>query len=398
MMDLSRIREAMRQGCVDPYASTRYYKKDSEAPNYQPVADASAQSAALASQLGQEQLAEAKRQYDLNMQVAKPVIDAELATMRQTQAQGADYYNYMVSQQRPIEQALNQSVLNYNGRQDQSEIRDISNRYQAGQRDMELARRNILSFEQNTYNQNNRERALLTGGDTGIYNARQQDIEESVGRALADTRSGQASTTNQMIRQALRYGWSPDRLASIAGSQGLAMASQQAAAANGTRQAGIQNARALMGTAYEMRNASDNAMLAGLVNNRAMQTEGNQYGIQGAMTARNLRQSDSAREWARRLDVAGLYRGLPGASQGAYGLATAAGNSAVQNQMAPSSAMMTQNQNAFGTIMQGQQQQLQGLTGIMNSQTQMAGANAAGQGSMTGSVIGAAGTMAAAFI
>lgn len=496
-MNISRIRHAAHQGCVDAFVASRYYKKNSSAPDYTPMANASKEAAEIGAQLGREQMAQAQAQYDQNMAVARPIIDMQLAQQQQTMAQGEDYYNYMMSRQRPVEDALNQESMNYGTVQNrafdgampggrtlapsmyapniqsgaylppesvfanydpsayaaatgknqnppapaqaaattqpaataqptgfgknqnppdagqttspargaaqamagkfqtppdaapdtasaptasayqQAYDRAMANagdvpagfgvtRYpaqqplnyqQASPEEMTGAQRDaaeraaILQMVNRNAAQDARERALITGGDTGIYSARQGDIEESVGRALADSRNGQASVTNQMIRQAARYGWSPDKLAAMAGSQGLAMASQQAAAANNTRQAGIQNARGLLAQGYEMRNATNNAVLAGMNQNRSS------------------RIADDARAWGKKLDVAGLYRNMPGASQGAYGLATNAGNSALNNQMLPGNAMLGQKQAAAGTIMQGQGLQIQGLGNVLNSQT-----------------------------
>jgi len=359
-MNMQRFREALRQGCADPHAACCYHKKDSEAPDYQPMADASVQAANISSQLGREQMAQARELHDETMTMSRPLIEAQTRLSEQSIEQGNDYYNYMVSRQRPVEDSLNRDAMGYDGVEDRA------------------SRAAILDEQNRTYALNEDARGLITGGDTGVYNARQQDIEESVGRALADSRSGQSAATNQMVRQALRYGWSPEKIAAMAGNQGLAQASQQAAAANGTRQAAIQNARGMMGMDYDMRNA-----------NSAFRTS-------SLMSDRNLQQSDSAREWARRLDVAGLYRGLPNASQGAYGMALGAGNSAIQNQMAPGQAMMGQNQGAMNTIMQGQGQRIQGLGSILGSQTSMAGANAEGNGAMTGAAIGAVATVGVA--
>jgi hypothetical protein len=74
-------------------------------PDYKPVAEASKEAAEIAAQLGREQLAEAQRQYNQNMAVAQPVVDAQLAVMRQGIQQGNDYYNYL-TQFRPLEQAM----------------------------------------------------------------------------------------------------------------------------------------------------------------------------------------------------------------------------------------------------------------------------------------------------
>lgn len=270
------------------------------APDTKAVADASLESAKVAADLGREQLAESRRQYDQNMTVAKPVVDAQLALMDQTKRQGDDYYNYMVSRQRPVEDALNADAL------------------------------------KNTSAADAAERALITGGNTGVYEARKGDIEDSVGRAVADARTGQSSATNQMIRQGIRYGWSPAKIAAMTGTQGLTQASQIAAAANGTRNAEIEKSRGLM-------------------------TEG-----------RNMRLQDEAKGWAKKLDVAGLYRGLPGASQGAYSLANQSGNSAVANTMAPGAQLQTGMAQGANTTMSGQQMAVGGLSNVLNAQTSYA--------------------------
>jgi hypothetical protein len=279
------------------------------------VSNASVEAAQIGAQLGREQMGQAQQQYDQSMAVAKPVVDAQLALMQQSKAQGDDYFDYMKSRQRPVEDALNAESMATNP-------------------------------------QDAADRALITGGDTAIYNARQGDIEDSVGRAIADARTGQSNTTARMIREGMRYGWSPDKLAAMAGSQGLGMASQQAAAANSTRLAGIDKARGLLTQNYDMRKAQE------------------------------------ATGWGKKMDVAGLYRGLPGASQGAYSLALGAGNSATQNQMAPGNAMMAQRQNAMGTMMQGQGMQIQGLSSVLGSQTSIANQNNQNSGNTAGAILG----------
>ncbi len=323
-MDMNRFRLMLLQGASDLHAACCYHKKDSKAPDYTPMANASQQSAEMGLQLGREQMAQAQQQYDENMAVAKPVVDEQLALMKQAKDQGDDYYNYMVSKQRPVEDALNAESMN-----------------------------------NPTAAQDAADRALITGGDTAIYQARQGDIEDTAGRALADARAGQSATTNQMIRQGLRYGWSPEKIAAMTGQIGLGQASQQAAAVNTARTAGIDKARGLLTQDY------------------------------------NLRKSQEATNWGKKMDVAGLYRGLVGASQGSYGLAGNMGSAAVGNQMAPGNAMMNQNQGAAGTIMQGQGQRIQGLGSVLNAQTAAYNASNASSGAGLGSAIGAVGSIAA---
>lgn len=250
-------------------------------PDYSPVAAASEESARIAAEFGREQLAEGKRQYDKNMEVAAPVVQAQLELMRQSKAQGDDYYQYMKDKQRPVEDALNTE-------------------------------------------------AMAAGSS-----AKQ---EEAAGRAVADVRQGTTASQMQMIRQGLRYGWSPEKMAATGGAAASAQGLAEVTAAN---------------------------------------------------TAR-----DKEREmgFAKKLDVAGLYRGLPGASTGAYTAATNAGNSAVSNNMAPGQAYTGTMQQGANTTMQGRQVAMQGLTGVLNAQTNYANAVAgmdSGLGGL-GSLIGGA--------
>lgn len=86
----------------------------SDAPDYTPMANASAESARIMGELGREQMAEARRQYDAAMPTVNRVVDAQLATMDQTQQQGQDYYDYMRNTFRPVEQSFVDDVNNYN--------------------------------------------------------------------------------------------------------------------------------------------------------------------------------------------------------------------------------------------------------------------------------------------
>lgn len=72
------------------------------APDYTPVAQASKESAEIMAGLGRDQLAESKRQYEENMAVAKPVVEAQQQIMSETARQGKDYYDYNTSTFRPL--------------------------------------------------------------------------------------------------------------------------------------------------------------------------------------------------------------------------------------------------------------------------------------------------------
>ena len=93
-------------------------RSDPAAPDYTPVANASTESARIMADLGQNQLDEARRQYDANSAIVRPVVDTQLGIMNQTAWQGADQYNYMTNQQRPVESALNARALADNSASD----------------------------------------------------------------------------------------------------------------------------------------------------------------------------------------------------------------------------------------------------------------------------------------
>lgn len=205
--------------------------------------------------------------------------------------------------------------------------------------------------------------------DTQVYNRYANDIEAEAGQAVADSRAGFTNAINMAARQGLRYGFSPERLAAMASSQSVQQAAQQAAAANQTRKAATQ-------TMYGRGVSAAQQGLTGVQQNRAMT------------------QQDEALRYAKKLDTAGLYRGLPGASQGAYSTAIQAGNSAVNNQMQPSSLYMQGINQGNQTQLAGQQMKIQGLGNILNSQTSIANANSGGDSGLWGAL----GTVAGAGI
>jgi hypothetical protein len=73
--------------------------------------------------------------------------------------------------------------------------------------------------------------------------------------------------------------------------------------------------------------------------------------------------------YARQLDAAGLGRGLAGASTAAYGGATNAGSQAGLNFQSAGQNYMAGMGQAAGTIAAGQNMQIQGLSSVLNAQT-----------------------------
>lgn len=227
-------------------------------PDYTPVANASKESAEIMAKLGQEQLDFAKLQYAENKPILQAIADKQIALQDETLKQGKDYYDYQVSQQRPVEEALNADAM------------------QAGS---EAAQ------------------------------------EAAAGKAAADVRQGTTRQQNQFLRQAMRYGLSPEKMAAMGAS---------AAAESGLAEASAAN---------------------------------------------QAREKEKTLGYAKKMDVAGLYRGLAGASQGAYGVALNAGNSAGQNTRAPGQDAAAGMSSGAATVAQGRSLYQQGLGSILNSQT-----------------------------
>lgn len=219
-------------------------------------------------------------------------------------------------------------------------------------------------------------RSTVEASDTDIYGRDAKNIENMVGTALADSRAGYANSINQALRQGMRYGYSPARLAAMGGASATASASQQAAAANNTRQNQINATRGRF-------------------------TQGAELGLTSATTNQGLRQQDFGRNrgyntqdkainWAKQLDSIGMGKGMPGASQGAYSLANQSGNSAVQNQMQPGNALLGGMAQGAGMQQTGMGQKIQGLGSILGSQTSMYNANQNDGGGGLGGVLGMA--------
>jgi hypothetical protein len=100
--------------------------------------------------------------------------------------------------------------------------------------------------------------------------------------------------------------------------------------------------------------------------------------------------------YARRLDVAGLGRNLPGISTAAYGGATGAGSAAAGTYMAPGNQFMAGMNQGAGTIASGLNMRNQGFANILSTQGQVYGDQLAMTGEIAGAIIGTGGRMATA--
>ena len=256
-------------------------KKNNEAPDYTPLANASKAAADTMGKLGQDQLDFAKLQYDENAPLMKDIATQQKLAMEQQLAQGKDYFDYQKDTFRPLEQGI---------------VADAQ------------------AFDTDAYRN---QLATKAAADSGLAFGRTQQANE---RAMAS------------------MGVNP----------------------NSGRFQGLGAQSALMQSA-----------------NRA-----------GAMTGTRERAQQTG--YARKLDAAGLGRGLAGASTAAYGSAVGAGSMAAGNYgMAGQQYLGGMNQGS-ATIGSGLNMQITGLSNSLNSQTQYA------MNQADNSLMGAAGGIAGA--
>lgn len=359
----------------------RYFFDGGDAPpppDYTPVAQGSVESARIGAELGEKQLAEAQRQYDQNMQIARPVVDAQLRIMNQTAEQGADYAEYAKTF-RPLEQQL---VGEASAGTEAANAAMREQIRQQGVADALQLRDRTAQFEQGQAE----DIALATGGNQAIYNKFKGDIDADVGTAVADARMGQTQALNTAMRQALRYGVTVPTSATALTNQNAA---QLAAAANTTRTGATKAMRDVIAGGVGLK---QNTFATG----QAALTDAMNRGTQALTTDRNMKIQDQSLDFARKLDVTGMARGLPGASAGAYSVATNAGTNAVGNQMAPGAALQGAMGQSANTTMQGRQLAQQGALGVLNAQTSYAN-SVANSGTDWGGILGGVGGIAAAF-
>ncbi|CDN87310.1 hypothetical protein BN948_01730 [Hydrogenophaga intermedia] len=342
-------------------------------PDYTPVAQASEAAARIGAELGEKQLAEGQRQYDNNMKVAQPVVDAQLEIMRQGIQQGADYFEHS-KKFRPVEESLIDEALAGTEQANAAERDAITAQQKA---DAQMLRDRATAYNDDVAG----DIALATGGNQAIYDKYKADIEGDVGRAVADTRVGQTQALNTAMRQAARYGvMVPSDVTALSNQNAAALA----AAANNTRTDGTNSMRNVIAGGVGLKTGAFSTGQAAL-------TDAANATTAASMAGRNMRIQDQSLDTAKKLDVAGLARGLPGASAGAYSVATGAGNSAVGNQMAPGQALQGAMAQGANTQMQGQNALVQGKLGVLGAQNSYANAvaNSGGDGGL-GQVAGAA--------
>ena len=78
-------------------------KNTVEAPDYAPLADASAEAARIQAGLGREQLAFARDQYERTAPMLESVANQQMRAQDEQMQQARDYYDYQTSTFRPLE-------------------------------------------------------------------------------------------------------------------------------------------------------------------------------------------------------------------------------------------------------------------------------------------------------
>jgi hypothetical protein len=248
-----------------------------DAPDYGPVANASVESAQIARELGEKQLAESKRQYDTNAEALRPVVEGQVKLQQQAYEQGNKNYEALDKEGRPIQKQMADYAMG-----------------------------------------------------AGLSDAHQKQVDEAADLALADARTGTTQQNNQLVRTGLRYGWSPERLATMAGNQAVAGAQGQVAAANAAR----------------------------------TQTKDKQ--------------------WAKMGDVYNTYAGLGSSAPAFYNAGTSAGGTASNVMLGNSGQLINGMTASNGTTMNGQTLKMNGLGSVMNAQANVYSAGQGGSNPLMG--------------
>ena len=89
-------------------------KNTVEAPDYAPLATASAEAARIQSELGREQLAFARDQYERTAPMLESIANQQMQAQAEQIDQARDYYNYQRDVFRPLERSIVQDAQDFN--------------------------------------------------------------------------------------------------------------------------------------------------------------------------------------------------------------------------------------------------------------------------------------------
>ena len=223
-------------------------------PDYTPLAEASAESAKVMGEIGANQLAFAREQYDRSAPIMEGIANQQMAAQREQMDQARDYYNYQRDTFRPVERGLVADAQRFNTEDYRNQMASKASA-DAG-----------LAFNQ-TKSMNQRAMASMgvnpnSGRFAGMQNASNLALSAQRANAMTNART-----------QADQMGYAR-RLDAVGMGRGLAGAS--AAAYGGASGAGSmagqnyqsagQNYMGNMGAAGNTYNAGFNTQMTGLGN------------------------------------------------------------------------------------------------------------------------------------
>jgi len=223
-------------------------------PDYAPLAKASAESAKIMGELGANQLAFAREQYDRSAPILEGIANQQMAAQKEQMDQARDYYNYQRDTFRPVERGLVADAERFNTQAYRNQMASKASA-DAG-----------LAFSQN---QRMNQRAMASMG-VNPNSGRFAGMQNASNLALSAQRAN--AMTNSRT-QADQMGYAR-RLDAVGMGRGLAGAS--AAAYGGASGAGSmagqnyqsagQNYMGNMGAAGNTYNAGFNTQMTGLGN------------------------------------------------------------------------------------------------------------------------------------
>ena len=237
-----------------------------EAPDYTPMAAASAEAAQYGYQASQDQLAFAQEQFNYYQPIIDQVATAQIGLMNEQLAQGQDYYNYMTQMYRPLETEMIQRAQQYNSE---------AYREQLAQ---QAAADAGLAF-QTTQQANERAMASMgvnpnSGRFAGAQTANNLGLAATKANAMTNTRQQAQAYGDAMLTNAVGMG--RGLVGAANGAYGMAMNAGNSASANSM--AAGNNLYGQMGQAYGLAQTGQQMQMQGL--NNIMSTQGSIYANQ----------------------------------------------------------------------------------------------------------------------
>ena len=202
-------------------------KNTVEAPDYAPLANASAEAARIQSELGREQLAFARDQYERTAPMLESIANQQMQAQKEQMDQARDYYNYQRDVFRPLERSIVQDAQDFNTEAYREQL--------ASQAAADAGRAFGLSQQQN-------QRAMAAMGinpNSGRFAGMQQaaGLQQAATRAAAMTgtrrQAEQMGYARQLDAAGLGRGLAGASLGAYGGATGAGSAAGQSAQSAG---------------------------------------------------------------------------------------------------------------------------------------------------------------------